>query len=53
MSIIGKRYLQMLHTHCGKPLAGENDIVMFSSVTGRQMDEPADAAYWLQNMVSI
>ncbi|KAI1178391.1 reducing type I polyketide synthase [Nemania sp. FL0916] len=52
MSAIGKVYLEMLNAHCGQPLAGSSEVTMFSSVTGKPMDRPADHLYWLENMVS-
>ncbi|KAI5862010.1 reducing type I polyketide synthase [Durotheca rogersii] len=52
MSAIGKKYFQMLQAHCKEPLEGSKDVTMFSSVLGRPMDKPADALYWLENMVS-
>lgn len=52
MSHIGKAYLDMLETYCHGRLTSHGDVTMFSSVTGRAMDNSADNAYWLENMVS-
>ncbi|KGO37897.1 Acyl transferase/acyl hydrolase/lysophospholipase [Penicillium expansum] len=53
MSSIGKRYLEMLNAHGVEASQTKStDAVMFSSVTGAPLENPVDATYWLDNMVS-
>ncbi|RDL42230.1 Acyl transferase hydrolase [Venustampulla echinocandica] len=48
---IGEHYEEMLRSSIS-PVAGGKSTSMVSSVTGREMDQFADAAYWKSNMVS-
>ncbi|KUJ12798.1 putative polyketide synthase [Mollisia scopiformis] len=45
-------YEAMLLQHCGKAHPTMNDVVFFSSITGKQLDRPCDAEYWKTNMTS-
>jgi acyl transferase domain-containing protein len=53
MAEIGDHYETLLRQSCEPPLAGHDDVIMFSSVTGRSMDGiSTDIKYWKSNMVS-
>ncbi|RFU28992.1 hypothetical protein B7463_g7334, partial [Scytalidium lignicola] len=54
MAKIGEHYQILLQKNCssGKSIPRGVSIKMFSSVTGKLMDQPADALYWKINMVS-
>jgi acyl transferase domain-containing protein len=52
MNKIGEHYAILLQQYCNSPLPGSEDVTMFSSVTGRRLDRPADATYWRTNMIS-
>lgn len=52
MGEISNAYEALLHQDF-RPLISKNEgAEMFSSVLGRKMDVPADAAYWKANMIS-
>jgi acyl transferase domain-containing protein len=52
MSGIGNAYETLLHRDFKPQISKSGDVTMYSSVLGRKMDVPADAAYWKANMVS-
>lgn len=52
MNSIAAHYEDLLIQHCELPSKADDKIVMFSSVTGRSMDEPCGATYWRRNMES-
>ena len=45
-------YGDMILRNCGPPLQGREHIAMFSSVTGKRLDQACDANYWTTNMTS-
>ena len=52
MDNIAAHYEDLLIQHCELPSKADNKITMFSSVTGRAMDEPCGTNYWRRNMTS-
>ncbi|EKG11425.1 Beta-ketoacyl synthase [Macrophomina phaseolina MS6] len=52
MADIGEVYERMLESDFSSNIIPEAEPKMFSSVLGREMDQPADVQYWKTNMVS-
>jgi acyl transferase domain-containing protein len=52
MTAIGDRYQELVEQNTGKPLPGNSNVTMFSSVTGGANSELKDPLYWRTNMVS-
>lgn len=52
MADIAARYKELLDQSCKGPLRGDDDIKMFSSVTGHCFDGDCDSAYWTRNLLS-
>lgn len=53
MFAIGKEYLELLEADPAfQPCDGSSGVTMFSSVTGSQMEGPANGMYWQANMTS-
>jgi len=52
MTAIGERYQELIERNTGKPLPGNPNVTMYSSVTGGANSELKDSLYWRTNMVS-
>ena len=52
MTDIATHYGDLLVGNCELPSPTQNDVAMFSSITGRRIDDVCDANYWTRNMVS-
>jgi len=52
MTAIGERYQELVERNTGKPLPGNHNVTMYSSVTGGVNSDPKDSLYWRTNMVS-
>ncbi len=52
MTEIADSYEQLLLQSCEAPLKGKKSVSMFSSVSGRELDQPCDSKYWKSNMAS-
>lgn len=45
-------YEELLFRSCGKPGSQDDNITLFSSVTGKKLDSTCDSDYWKTNMTS-
>jgi acyl transferase domain-containing protein len=52
MTEIGERYQELVERNTGKPLPGNSNVTMYSSVTGGANSDLKDSLYWRTNMVS-
>jgi len=52
MAAIGERYQELIERNTGRPLPGNSNVTMYSSVTGGANSELKDSLYWKTNMVS-
>nr|AFP89392.1 polyketide synthase [Cladosporium phlei] len=52
MTAIGERYQELVERNTGKPLPGNSNVTMYSSVTGGANSDLKDSLYWRTNMVS-
>ncbi len=52
MTDIARHYQNLLELNYDNPLPTRNDVKMFSTVTGKFMDDLCDANYWKNNMIS-
>jgi acyl transferase domain-containing protein len=52
MNEIGRHYEDLLLQNCQPQWPGKKNVTMFSTVTGRQLNQICDPNYWRMNMIS-